>query len=238
MSASSKLRWRRYVNQLRFAHRERDLVEQIAHESAPDFQEYLEKYCAENNLNLRELNKQHSQKIADAYCTHEPPPSDIPPPDCAPGTLVIRDPTVAGASDDPKLYQMTQDEKEIHEAFHRLFRRLAMKLHPDKIDARLSDAERAQQLAQFKDARSALDEKRYFVLIDLAEQLRIATPRNYKQQIRWMKAEVKKAEEAVRVEKQTYNYLFAEAETDGDRDVVIVRFLAHLFGPQIFTQNA
>ena len=67
MSASKKLRWRRYVNKLRFINEEIDLIEEIATKTGSEFQTYLEDYCAKNNFNLKALNKEHSSKVEQAY---------------------------------------------------------------------------------------------------------------------------------------------------------------------------
>jgi len=73
-------------------------------------------------------------------------------------------------------------------------------------------------------------------LLDLAEKFKITIPRNYKQQIRWMKKELGGLNEDIDKHKKTYNYMFSECESEDQKDVVIMRFMSHLFGPQIFQQ--
>jgi len=69
--------------------------------------------------------------------------------------------------------------------------------------------------------------------LDIADKLNITTPRNYKQQNRWMKREIGRLEQLVRNQKSTYNYKFADAETDAERDTLIKQFLHQLFGLQL-----
>ena len=67
-------------------------------------------------------------------------------------------------------------------------------------------------------------------MIEIAERLDIPLPKNYDQQTRWMKSEADKINMQIINEKNTYNYAFAEAETDDQRDQVIRKFIKQLFG--------
>ncbi len=111
-----------------------------------------------------------------------------------------------------------------------------MILHPDKLPRDMNITERKGKTKMFTDAKEALEKKRYFVLLDTAEKLKIATPRNYRQQIRWMKKEVKILNDVIHKEKKTYNYVFSECEEEAEKDQVIMRFMKQVFGPQIFQQ--
>ncbi len=86
----------------------------------------------------------------------------------------------------------------------------------------------------FTDAKAALESRKYFILLDLAEKFKITIPRNYKQQIRWMKKELTELSADIQKNKNTYNYMFSECDDVTERDVVIMRFMAQIFGPEIF----
>ena len=67
----------------------------------------------------------------------------------------------------------------------------------------LPDEEKELRAKHFVEANEALDQKRYYALIDIAERYAVSTPRNYKQQTRWMKREEEKnqqLEEIIMVE--------------------------------------
>jgi hypothetical protein len=113
-----------------------------------------------------------------------------------------------------------------------------MILHPDKLPPNLTKAERQDKLKMFKEAKTALEERRYFVLLDLAQKFNISLPRNYKQQIRWMKKEIVSLSAIVKKEKDTYNYLFSECETQEEKDYIVKRFMRQIFGPEIFENIA
>ena len=247
MSASAKLRWKRYLNELRFAHEELQLVRDISKEISTEFQIHYEEFCARNNINLSTLNQENSTRIQWLYAKKTRHGDNNNPQletqsDSAlvlHGGFLPEDVSSAAEEGYPKQlgeYQMTQDESEVHETFNKLFRRIAMILHPDKLHRDLSTTERKEKTKMFTDAKEALEKRKYFILLDTAEKLKIATPRNYKQQIRWMKKEVKILNDVIHKEKKTYNYVFSECEEEAEKDQIIMRFMKQIFGPQIFQQ--
>ena len=72
-------------------------------------------------------------------------------------------------------------------------------------------------------------------MLKLALKFEIALPRNHQQQIKWMKKELEKLQATIEKEKTTYNYRFSECETEDEKDSVVIKFMAQLFGPQIFS---
>jgi Asp-tRNA(Asn)/Glu-tRNA(Gln) amidotransferase A subunit family amidase len=238
VGASTKIRWRRYLNELRHAHAEIEFIKEISKVSSGEFQQYYEEYCVREQINLKDLNREHSQKIGETYnkkteekhfqaasgsqiILHEGDPLED-----------ISEQYTSGAAEE---YKMTKDEQEIHDTFNKIFRKLAMMLHPDKISSNTGKEERLKMLDMFKEAKEALEKRKYFVLLDLALKFDINVPRNYQQQIRWMKKEIGSMEKQIDIERKTYNYIFSECDTDEERDVLIKRFMTQLFGPQIFS---
>ena len=130
---------------------------------------------------------------------------------------------------DEEEYQMTADEIAIHDSFSKLFKKLALKLHPDRINKHLEEDEKELRAKRFKEANEAFDKKRYFSLLDIAEKYGVSTPRNYKQQARWMKRETQRIQQLIFKERNTYNYGFAEAETEEEKEVLMRKFIFQLF---------
>ena len=82
----------------------------------------------------------------------------------------------------------------------------------------------------FNEAKESLEQKKYFVLLELAEKFGVATPKNYEQQIRWMKKSLGALTLKVEEKKTTYNYLFSECETRDEKDEIVKKFIRQLFG--------
>ena len=124
---------------------------------------------------------------------------------------------------------MTADELAVHEAFSKLFKKIALKIHPDKIDNNLSDSEIKSRVNMFRNSLKALENKKYFILLDVAERFDISLPKNYSLQTRWMKGEIELLSELIAKEKNTYNYSFGVAETEEEKEQLIRKFLHQLF---------
>ena len=67
-------------------------------------------------------------------------------------------------------------------------------------------------------------------MLDLAEKYGVSIPKNYKQQINWMKREIDSLESKLNSKKKTYNHLFAESESDEEKNDLVKRFIKQLFG--------
>lgn len=227
MSITTRLRWKRVVNELRFLHEELSLLKEIATKTNTAFQEHYERFCAERGIDIRALNDKHRERIDELYGVkkevapeEEPPPVDGPPP--GPGELVVGSLAEPASEEPPEI-----EDVDIHDSFAKLFKTIATKIHPDK--AQNEEARRDYE-AKFKEAKEALDFQKYFKLIELAEELDIDLPKNYNEQIRWMKKENKRMSKIIGKQRTTYNYLFAEAENETARDELIKGFLKQLFG--------
>jgi len=239
VSVALKIRWRRLVNQISYLHEENDFIQSIIKASASDFNEHYLDFCERLEIDIKSLNDENEERIKNAYGI-EADTETIEETVKALSDLqqqmvtYIEPPVYSTAPDqEPSPYEMTQDEKEVHDAFNKLFRKIAMELHPDKLSKISSPKEKKTKTEKFNKAKQALDKRHYFILLEIAKELDIRTPKNYKQQIRWMKKEITKIEESITTGKKTYNYLFSECETEEERDNLIAQFMSQLFGINI-----
>ena len=237
MSAYQKLKWKKTVNEFKFISEELKLIKSIARSAASDFQKYYESYLESKALDLHQLNQENKERIKS-----QARPGDVssrqkaapPTSDCT--DLVVYKPIYSEEQIEKTEadYVLTQDDIELHQEFTKLFKKIAMEVHPDKINVYDYDfLQRQERSRDFKDANSALSNRQYFTLIEIAEKYEISPPRNYAQQCRWMKREIKKLTNQINLEKQTYNYIFAEAETDEERTKVIQNFTQQMFGRRL-----
>jgi len=123
----------------------------------------------------------------------------------------------------------TVEDREMHEAFSRLFKSIALVLHPDRVDKNLPEHIQKDMISRFQLANKAMDEKKYFILLDICFDYDIKPPHNHAQQLKWMKREMENMKEQINKIKSTYSYKFAESDTDAQRDMLIQQFLYQLF---------
>ena len=227
MGAYKKLKWKRVLNECRFLKEEYELVKSMARTAAAPFQQHYEEILDRYELDLNQLNRDNAERIKQAYNIPETEEIDgnLPLTSSCEGLMVANK-----ATEKTEEAQLTEDEIVLHSAFSKLFKKIALKIHPDKIDPlRHSFDERRKMVTDFKKANDALQNKDYFILLDLAEELDIPVPKNYDQQIRWMKHQLSQLSEELRWEKSTYSYLFAEKETKEEKDRLIKQFIKQLF---------
>jgi hypothetical protein len=229
MGAYQKLKWKRALNEYRFIKEEYDILKSISREIAPLFQEHYERILQENGIDLSKLNNENKEKISDAYGESAPTGSvPIQTSDC---TDMVPSEEIIEKSEK---VQLTEDEIAIHNVFSKLFKSIALILHPDKIDPlKHNFTERRKMTESFKKANRAITERDYFILLEIAERLDIPLPKNYDQQTRWMKVQLKELTVKVHQERNTYNQVFAAAETKEEKDRVIKQFIKQLFGADL-----
>ena len=239
MAVAHKLKWKRILNKLKFCNAELEAVKEIAHSTGPEFQKYYESFCATHNVDVQQLNQTHKDRLNKLYGQPYANTGDDNEPDIDgsdESTIVVHRNPPPGYGPPPpevKRLQMSQDELEIHEAFAKLFKKIALVVHPDRLDATVPHAVRKDMISSFQKANQAFEERKYFVLLEIAESLSIATPKNYKQQSRWMLREIDKIECLIEREKGTYNFKFADRESPEERDHLIKQFLFQLFKVQV-----
>jgi len=222
-----RLRWQKIVNELRYLYGELDLTQQITKTTAPEFQQYYEEYCQRNNVDLAALTAAYYERLGLDN------PSNAFKESVSETSLCQNDELLEDNEEFANMMEEVEDferETEVHKAFVRVFKKLAMHFHPDRLSKDLSPEEREHKMQTFKKALKALEERRYFVLLDLADQYGVETPTNYKEQVGWMRKEAGTVNQSIISEKQTYNYMFAECDTQDERDDLMRRYLHQLFG--------
>ena len=229
MSLTSNLKWKRAIEHLKFLYAESESLKELIHSADPEFQKYYEMFCANNHVDRHGLNQKHHERVKELYGTGEQQPASTD--DEEPEIDGSEDTSIVLHSNPSKTsgHTETEDDKEMHEAFSRLFKNIALVLHPDRIDKNLPEHIQKDMISRFQEANKAMTEKKYFILLDVAMQFGLKPPRNKKQQMRWMKREMLALRDNINRQKSTYNYKFTEAETDEQRDMLIKQFLYQLF---------
>ena len=226
MRARDLLKWKRALNEIKFKHEELELVKEICDDHGVDFQMFMEEYCAKNNIDLKSLNHKRGLKMAKQKA-QENQVKEIE--QKTEETLAhMENPLVEDAPTVEEIHVEDTDKDEMHKTFKDLFKKLALNLHPDRVGS-LTPEEREVRLSMFKDAKQALDNGDYFLLLDMSEKFNIRIPKNFKQQTRWMKARTKQIDQEIQAQKNTYNYVFSECETEDEKVKVVKNFLRQIF---------
>jgi len=227
VSAFQRQKWKRSVNEYKFIREELKITKAICSEAGALFEEHYHAFLARHNVDLAKLNQDNAKKIKEAYNIQDEPAGSVP--------MVSSDCTELIPSMQPvektEKVEMSEDDIALHSVFSKLFKSIAIKIHPDKIDPFKHDYHQRRKMEKdFIRANSALENKEYFTLIEIAEELDIPLPKNYNQQTRWMKRQAQEVRAEVETQRSTYNYVFAQAETDEQKDNIVRQFVQQLFG--------
>tara|TARA_R100000234_G_C4987735_1_gene174109 strand:- start:128 stop:820 length:693 start_codon:yes stop_codon:yes gene_type:complete len=227
MSAYQKLKWKKALNQHKFLVEELSLIKSLCKAAAPEFQTYYEHFLKIRDIDLNKLNEDHKEQIKEAYGVEDDITGDVPVIEVGETDLVLSETKIEKSAE----IQLSEDEIAIHNLFSKVFKNIALKIHPDKIDPLKHDYDSRREMEKdFTNANSALKNRQYFIIIDIADKYKVQLPKNYEQQTRWMKSQSKTVEDQIENEKHTYNYIFSEAETEEQKDHVIKQFVRQLFG--------
>ena len=227
MLKTDKIKWKRILNDLSYLYEEIELIEALEKETNNQFESYYRAYCAERQIDIDKLNNENYEQICEMY--NVPMPDEQPPEPEYDG-----DGALVKTEDDVLEELFGEDElvsfKELHDDFSKLFKKIALKLHPDRIDNFiLDDDSKIKQAWDFSKAKNCLDKKRYFHLIKIAQKYNILIPEKYPLQLKWFKKEKEKIMQDIDAKKKTYNYEFSECNTDEERDILVRSFLYQLF---------
>jgi len=196
MRTMDLVKWNRALNEIRYKHNELELIKEISTKYNNLFDQEVKKYCEKNNIDLESVGQKTTEQ-ADKQAT-------------------------AGAEEIEK--SKNEDDEATKEIFRKMFKKLAMHLHPDRHYG-LSEEEKEYRLELFKEARTAYNEERYFVLLDLFEKYKVGLPKNYRQQTRWMEKKIKQLDTDINNYKNSFAYMFSECETDAEKEKVAAMFV-------------
>jgi len=226
MRARDLVKWKRALNEIKFKHEELSLVKEICNDHGRDFQMFMEEYCAKNGIDLKALNQKKAANTPQQQ-TSENQIKEIE--DKQQETLSrMLNPPIQGAPVVEDIDVESGDKDQMLKTFKDLFKKLALNLHPDRANG-LTAEEREVRLSMFKDAKQALDDGDYFLLLEMSERFNIRIPKNFKQQTRWMKARIKQLDQEIQKQKHTYNYIFSECETESEKAKIVKNFLSQIF---------
>ena len=197
-----KLKFKKLLNEYRSLKFELEFVEDVLGEYNLEFEKTYRRYCAANNINLGQLEKDNKNRIEKKF-----------------PNLVRREEPVEIEED-----QQTDNKHSKHKS---IYRQLAKKLHPDSLpegDERYDEYEKA-----FKRATKAHSDGAWGDLFDLVERYGVDF-RNYTTLCDSLVGEIDKIKKEIKKHKSTFSWALYECEGTQDcTERVIKNFLMTVF---------
>lgn len=199
-----KFKFLKLLNEYRSLKYELGYIQEVLQEGHHEFEIYYRQWCAENGVDLVELNKKNQRKV---------------------DTIFIQEKSHK-LKEDLAIKEFKEERKE-EKDFKEVFKAVARKLHPDTL--RENDPRKEEYEEAFKKAIGANEEGRWGDLFDVVDHYKIPL-KNYKDAIKCLEFDIEKINRLINKEKSTYSWLLHEAETEQQKENVVKKFLSHLFG--------
>ena len=189
MSIEQK-KYKRLRKELQFVQSELEYVREVLREWHQTFEEYYRQYCKDKNIDLEKLNEENSKKV-----------DQLIPKPVKKENGVIK-------------YENKKDKN----AFKKLYKKIARKLHPD-----LGGDEK-----QFQEAAKAMEEKNFEKILDICDNHDILIEID-KEMLKLLEKQISDTKEQIKKEKSTYSWNLYSCANDKCKDNVVKNFLKHLF---------
>lgn len=116
-----------------------------------------------------------------------------------------------------------------------LFKKIATKTHPDKL-ASLSKEEKERKSELFKKARKAVNANQWFILVQIAQELKIQLPEIQEEHVELLEKELKNIKQTIHNMEGTYAWNFFNQEDDMKKRVLMIIYLKN-FGIDLTKVN-
>ncbi len=207
MSISTFKLYKKLSNELKFKYSELDYVDQACVEGNMEFETHYRDFCDKHNISIADLEAQQPEKVKQF--------SDKP-------TI-----TKEQKKEDVKA-ELTDEQVRKKKIFQRIFRGIAKKIHPDKFSNMEQTPDVLNKQEMFKQASEALDNEKWGQLLEIAEELDIH-PQKYEKVNELLREEISDVNKKIVAKQKSFGWHMAEAETEEEKDKVIISFLKTLF---------
>ena len=177
----------------------------------PEFEKYQKQFCERHNINIEQLKEQHNKKIQSFVSAAS-----------AVGNLSLE--TLS------KEKRKTQEERLESKHFSYLYKRIAKEIHPDKLVGS-SEPEVKEKEELFKKASTAFKEHDWASLLEVANILNVKpTISTLALVCKEITKSIDRVKEKISEEEKRYGYLYAECETEEQKEALMKRLLRQFFG--------
>lgn len=193
-----KLKFKKLLNEYRSLEYEQQMVKEILREAHQEFEVFYRRWCAERDIDLAELNKKNHKKVEAVF--QKPQEKGIVP---------------------------AQKPKKKEDKHKDIYKSLAKKIHPDKLDT--ADSNYWKDYMDFKDATTAMSESNWGKLFEIADRQEV-TIGNYEGVFEDIENDIECLRRKIEHEKKSYSWKLYSCETDKCKDDLVKAFLFQLFG--------
>ena len=178
--------------ELKYLYAKIDYSDEIYQQAKRDFEEYTIAFCKEHNIDIE-------------------------------GTTIANEEVTDLDVSRNKLYDaVCIGSENISEFCKLLFKKIAIKTHPDKLLS-LSEDEKERKSELFKKASKALSQNKWFILTQVAAELKIEVPKPDQQQVELLQKETETIKTHIQDMEETYAWhLFNEADESRRRTLMMV----------------
>ena len=118
-----------------------------------------------------------------------------------------------------------EDPDDASKDLKALYKKIATQTHPDKLINEEIEAVKQRKNKLFLEAKAALENKDFFRLSQIAEELGLDLPEPTRQQLVWMRKEKKKIEKVRKSIAETFEWVYGETEDEAARTNIFHRYV-------------
>ena len=197
-------KYKKLLQEVKYLRSELEYQEEVLTEYHHLFEEYYRRWCGENDVDINKQEQQNSKRVDEII----PKPSKQ---EYDSNGLVVFEDT-------------RQEQKEDMKKMNKLYRKLAMELHPDKQNG---------DEKKFAKVNEAYENGKWSVLLEEAIELGIE-PDNFLHLSELLKEEAKNLREQIKHNKGIYSWKYYECDEDEDCKIKLIKdFLKHLFNLEV-----
>jgi len=194
-----KLKFKKLLNEYKSHKFELEMVREILKDAHIEFEVFYRRWCAENDIDLRELGKKNEKKVQVMFEKQEK------------GLAVIE-----------------KDEKKKTDKYKKIYREVAKKIHPDKLDT--SDPRFWEYTNAFKDVSRAMDKQKWGDLFEVVDKYDIWIT-EYEEACEDIENSIREIKILIENEKKSYSWALYNCQDDNAcKEKVVKNFLGQLFG--------
>jgi len=197
-------KYKKLMHEVKYLRTELEYQEEVLAEYHQLFEEYYRRWCTDNSVDIGQQEQQNAKRV-----------EEIVP---EPKTIQKHD------KNDRIIPEQHIQDKLDAKKFNKLYKKIAMELHPDKDTG---DADK------FAKASDAYEKGFWSVLLEYALELDIE-PDNLSEMLPLLKKEAEKIRKQIQSNSGVYSWKFYECEEDEScKERLIKDFLKHLFNLEI-----